>query len=70
MENENKFDPNNPPICFCGKTAIMAQAGIIKNIPYWYCPDCKIEISQNNTYKELLEDMQDYYFWTTGVFDD
>jgi len=34
-----KYCPN------CGTRAVRRNAGILNNIPYWYCPKCKKELS-------------------------
>lgn len=41
---KQKFDKDNPPKCECGDKAVLANAGVITDIPYWYCRKCKIEV--------------------------
>lgn len=37
---------SNPVCKKCRNTAIPADAGVFKSIPYWYCRTCKIEVTE------------------------
>lgn len=67
-----------PPTCRgCRSSTVSADAGLLKSIPYWYCPKCRIEVSEygfevkgtTSTNTEGLGELEDYLSGEIGRFD-
>jgi len=41
------FDINKKPTCSCGKEPIVADAGMMRPILYWFCRSCQKEVDPN-----------------------
>lgn len=57
-----------PPICkVCNTKAIIADAGALTSIPYFYCRPCKKELTDTGWYVQIIEndsafqDLEEYF---------
>lgn len=58
----------------CYKQAVVADAGLIRSIPYWYCRTCKVEVDEYGRevfvrQPAALSELDDYLSGALGRFE-